>query len=264
MQPEATRPERFYDVETGGPLQLQLQPEGARYRLLRAFGYRDPAYQDAFVVPADLDGWRTDLASIPWFFAWLVPGLGTHLPAVLLHDGLVVGRGEDPTHIGPAVDREEADRILRDAMASLGTPVIRRWLMWTATIMATAVSTLRPRAYWIAVVAGTLLAIAALGTVATLDALDVWDVLPWMGARPWFVELASGAVFAVLIPLVLSLLWRRLWAAGAIAGISLALLLHVTAAVCLVGGVYWLAEELVSSREDSSASPKANLEDAVS
>lgn len=122
---------------------------------------------------------------------------------------------------------------------------------------------MRPRAYWIAVVAGTLFTIAALGAIATLDALDMWDVLPWMGERPWFVELASGAAFAVFIPLVLSLLWRGLWAAGAIAGISLALLLHVTASVCLVGGVYWLAEKPVSSREDSSPSPKANLEEAV-
>ena len=52
------------------------------------------------------------------------------------------------------VDREEADRILRDAMASLGTPVVRRWLMWTAVILATAFSTLRPRWRWAPLVAG--------------------------------------------------------------------------------------------------------------
>ena len=141
---EATEPTRFFDAATGGTMVLQLEPDGARFRILRPFGYRDPAYADPFVVPADVATFRTDLASIPWFFAWLVPGLGTHLPAVLLHDGLVVKPGEGQTHVGPEATREEADRILRDAMASLGTPVVRRWLMWTAVILATAFSTLRP------------------------------------------------------------------------------------------------------------------------
>ena len=59
---------------------LQLEPDGARFRILRPFGYRDPAYAEPFIVPKDVATFRTDLASIPWFFAWLVPGLGTHLP----------------------------------------------------------------------------------------------------------------------------------------------------------------------------------------
>jgi hypothetical protein len=203
-------------------------------------------------VPAAVDAFRTDLASIPWFFAWLVPGLGSHLPAVLVHDALVLKRGEPKCHIGPDVDREEADRILRDAMASLGTPVVRRWLMWTAVILATAVSTLRPRGRWVPVVVGTLLLIGALGVLATLDVLDLADVLPWMGERSWPVELATGAGMALAVPLALSLLWGRLWRAGAIAGVALALLLHVTAAVALVYGIYWLLERLVSSSEGAS------------
>lgn len=263
MVSEATEPTRFFDVETGGDLLLQLQPDGARFELLRQFGYRDLQYEQPFLVPADRRTFRTDLASIPWFFAWLVPGLGTHLPAVLVHDALVVGRNEGKTHEGPDVDREEADRILRDAMASLGTPVIRRWLMWTAVIMATAVSTLRPRWYWPVVVLGTLLVVAGLGTVATLDLMDAWDVLPWMGERAWASELGWGLAFAVTIPLGLSLLWGRLWAAGAIAGVTLAFLLHVTAAVFVVYGLYWLLEKLVSgTAEGGSPNVKQNLEEA--
>jgi uncharacterized protein DUF1353 len=117
----STQPSRFYDAEAGGELQLQLEPVGAEFKILRRFGYRDPHYQEPFIIPADPVTFRTDLASIPWFFAWLVPGLGTHLPAILVHDALVLSKGEAPAHIGPAVDREDADRILRDAMASLGT-----------------------------------------------------------------------------------------------------------------------------------------------
>lgn len=259
---EATRPERFFDVATGGPLQLQLEQEGDAFRVLRQIGYRDPDYDDVFVVPADPGSFTTDLASIPSFFAWLVPGMGSHLPAVLLHDGLVVRSDEHATHLGPPVDREEADRLLRDAMGSLGTPRLRRWLMWSAVSIATAWQALAPRWWWRAVVVLTVGVVAALGTVATLDLVDVADVLPWMGARRWWIELAGGAVFAVLVPLAASLLWRRLWAAGAIAGVALAFLLHVTVAVLVVYGTYWLAETVLSAPEGTGPDVHANLERA--
>jgi len=259
----STQPSRFYDAASGGELQLQLQPVGAEFKILRQFGFRDPHCREPFTIPADSLAFRTDLASIPWFFAWLVPGLGTHLPAVLVHDALVLSKGEAPARIGPAVDREEADRILRDAMASLGTPVIRRWLIWTGVTLATAVTTLKPRWYWPTVVIGSLLIIVALGTLATLDLLGVWNVLPWMGDRPLPVELGLGALFAVLIPAMLSLLWLRLWKAGVITGIALALLLHVTAAVIVVYGIYWVAEWLVSAAQGTEPSPQDNLENAA-
>jgi Na+(H+)/acetate symporter ActP len=71
---------------------------------------------------------------------------------------------------------------------------------------------------------------------------------------------AGGAVFALLLPLLISLLWGRLWKAGAIAGVALALLLHVTAAVALVYGIYWVMERFASAGEGASPSPQANLE----
>lgn len=254
--------DRFYDVETGGEVRLELRRDGAQFEMLRQLGYRDPRHTEPFVIPADLKRFRTDLASIPWCFAWLVPGLGTHLPAVLVHDALVLGRDESRAHLGPSVDREEADRILRDAMASLGTPVIRRWLMWTAVILATAVSTLRPRWRWAPLVVATLGGIGLLGVLATVDLLDGAAILPWMGERPWATELALGGLFAVGIPLAASVLWGRLWKAGAIAGIALALLLHVTLAVAVVYGIYWVAEWVVSSpTEGTTPSVPANLEE---
>lgn len=253
--------ERFFDAETGGEARLELRRDGAHFVMLRQLGYRDPLHGEPFIVPKNLKKFRTDLASIPWFFAWLVPGLGTHLPAVIVHDALVVKPGESKSHIGPNVDREEADRILRDAMASLGTPLIRRWLMWTAVIMATAMSVLRPRWYWPALVITTLLTIGVLGCLATIDLIDAADVLPWMGDRPWFVEMYSGAMFAVLIPLAISVLWRRLWKAGAIAGVTLALLLHVTAAVVSVYGIYWIAEWFASRREGATPNVTENLKE---
>src|SRR5262249_17358642 len=136
------------------------------------------------------------------------------LPAFILHDGLVVSEGEAKTHIGPDVDREEADRILRDALENLGTPLIRRWLIWTAATVGTAFRALRPRWYWPLVVVGTVLIITVLGILATLDLFDVWDVLPWMGDRSTGLELLGGALFAVVIPLALAMLWGYLRKAG--------------------------------------------------
>jgi hypothetical protein len=260
---EVTKPNRFYDVATGESIQLQLQQDGAQFRLLRQFGYRDPEYDEAFVVPSDVTTFTTDLASIPRFFAWLIPGIGTHLPAVLVHDALVVNPGQEPTHLGPTVDREEADRILRDAMASLATPLLRRWLMWTAVIIATCWSTLQPRVWWRIRIVGTIAIVVALGVVATLDFIDVWDVLPWMGDRPWWVEVVGGGVVAVIVPLVISIAWGHLWRAGAILGVALAFLLHVTVLLVALYGVYWVLESVLSRGEGTGPNVRQSLDAAA-
>ncbi|OHV32058.1 MULTISPECIES: DUF1353 domain-containing protein [Pseudofrankia] len=251
----------FFDAETGGELVLVLRRYGNEFQIIRQFGYWDPKYDEPFVVPADPETFLTDLASIPSVFAWLVPGLGSHLPAVLLHDGLVIADGEPsiPTHLGPPVTREEADRILRDAMRELGTPVIRRWLIWTGAELGTLWVARRHRWWWRILATLTVTAVVALGSLATLDLFDVWNVLPWMGDRPWWVELLSGAAAAVGLPAALSVLWGHYWRVAAITGIAMALLLHVTLAVIVVSGVYWVLERLVSWPEGLSPNVAKNL-----
>jgi Na+(H+)/acetate symporter ActP len=91
---------------------------------------------------------------------------------------------------------------------------------------------------------GTLAVIAALGVIATLDLLDVVDWLPWMGDRPWWLELVGGLAAAVVIPLLLGLAWGRFAVAGAITGIALAVLLHVTAVLAVLTLLYQAAERL--------------------
>jgi hypothetical protein len=259
---QVTQPSRFFDATTGDVIQLQLEQDGAEFRVLRPFGYRDPRYTEPFVVPADMKRFTTDLASIPALFVWLVPGLGTHLPAVVLHDGLVRPPSSPPTHTGPDVDREEADRILRDAMASLGTPRIRRWLMWTGVMLATAWSTLKPRWWWPTLVVLTIGAVAILGLLATIDLVDYRNTLPWMGDRPWWIEAGLGAVFAIVIPLLVSLLWGGRWRVGAITGVALAFLLHITIILFVLLALYWVAETLVSKPEGTGPDVSENLERA--
>lgn len=241
---------RFFDPETGGELRLELRPDPtpqnpASFRLLRRFGYYDPSWAEPFIVPRDLERWRTDLVSVPTLFAWLVPKVGPHLPAAIVHDALVLADGEPIAHDGPSVTREEADVILRDAMGYLGTPVVRRWLMWAAVSLATCARR-RPRPYWTAVVVLTVVAVVALGGLATLDLLDVYDVLPWMGDRAWHDELVGGAIFAVVIPAGLSLLYGSLRRAFLLAGVALAFLVHVTIAVAAVYGLYLALDTVVT------------------
>ena len=215
-------------------------------------------------MPAD-HGFRTDLTSVPALFTWLVPKTGAHLPAALLHDALVAGRNDPASYVsteGHEVDRVEADRIFRDAMADTGTGVIRRWIVWSAVTVATIFvgrevpwSWARHWSYRLAA-ATTLLAIVYIGYSATSDLVDrSWPAavdLPWMGERPWWVEVGGGLAGAVVIPLALSLLWGRLRTAGAISGVMLAVLIHVTVGLAVIGSTY-LALERLARRSPAAA-----------
>jgi hypothetical protein len=240
------------------PSWLKAPPTQELFILERRIGYRSRDYGD-HVVPAD-NTFRSDLTSVPNLFTWLVPRTGSHLPAALLHDGLVHDPNQPVSYLGPRVTRAQADLIFRDAMADLGTGWARRWLMWSAVTVATvwsgldtptveaAAKTEQPREvnlanwYYRVVVFGSMLAIVGIGAVATLDLLDIWNVLPWMGERAVGWELLYGAAFAVLIPAVLAIAWARVWAAGLFVGISLALLLHVTVALSLLSGLFQVLE----------------------
>lgn len=247
--------ERFFDaeVEPGGgraPARIVLErheDDGVEtFAVVRRFGFDDPD-MGTFVVPADVETFRSDLTSVPILFTWLVPRTGNHLPAALLHDGLVHEADEPPSYSGPAVTREQADLIFRNAMSDLGTGRVRRWLIWTAVALATALTSeerggMQPRWRWFSVVAGSLAAIVALGVLATIDLFDECTILPWMGDGVWWRELMGGAAAAIVIPTLLALAWGRLWRAGLIAGVTLALLLHVTVVLAGLTAVFQFVE----------------------
>lgn len=228
----------FYDHAEGGPLRLELRSiDGRDFTMLRRLAYRSPDYDEPFVVPADLESFATDLASVPSVLTWLVPRSGDFTPAAVLHDAIIYPGAYE----GPEVDRFEADRVFRVAMIELGTGRVRAWTMWTGVSIGTLWHTgRRPQ------VAGLLGIVSLLGVMATLDLLDIWNVVPWMGERPLWQELLGGALGAVVIPAVLALTWGRVVLAGVIAGVLLAFLLHVTVVILLLYGGYRLLERLVS------------------
>lgn len=240
-----------------------------RFRLVERLGYsrrcRDDSSDVLIVVPYHLPEWSTDFASIPWVFAWLVPRSGNHLPAAIIHDGLldrdfayvIDGQLVRPQEfsgnpLASDITRDEADDVLKEAMGDLGTGVVRRWLIWTAVTLATLL-TLRTRhgrswrgIWYCLIVAVSGLTIAGLGAIATANVATTAGVealvwvprLSWMKADSVLVQILQGLAGAVVIPAAISLLWGRFWSAGLIAGIALAALLHVTAAVTVLTLVY--------------------------
>lgn len=56
--------------------------------MLRRIGYRSDDHVEVFIIPDDLDTFRTDLASVPSVFGWLVSRSGMFVPLVM-HDALV-------------------------------------------------------------------------------------------------------------------------------------------------------------------------------
>jgi hypothetical protein len=250
--PEPRRPPRVVleRVEAG-----DLHERTERFRMLRRLAYRDREYGE-LLVPVDLDSFDTDLTSVPALFTWLVPRTGRHLPPALIHDGLVHQAEEPASYLstdGHQLDRVAADRVFRTAMRDTDTGPVRSWLVWSAVTLGTIWhgSTAWSRAQHLRyrlVAAGSLLLVAVLGVVATLDLLDVVAWLPWMGAdRPVWLELAGGLAGAVVVPLLLGLTWGRFAVAGAVSGIALAVLLHVTVLLGVISLLY-LAAEWVARR----------------
>jgi len=243
---------RFSDVETGGAVRLELLSiDGREFAMLRQISYAAAGYAQPFIVPADVAEFRTDLASVPSVFTWLVPRSGVFLPAAVLHDGLV----HDGEYLGPHVERVEADRIFRESLEYLGTGKMRSWLMWAAVTMATMWQMPTQRWYWRSVLIGLFAAVALIGGLATADLLGVWDVVPWIPEGSLGLELIGGAAGAFMIPALLALSWRRFTGAGIIVGVALAFLLHVTIVIVAIYALYWVVERIVSGAPDQGCIP---------
>lgn len=261
LGPTTPQPTAFYDggLPPGGPrrdlpakIMLERIEEAVNgrpresFRMLRRIAYDDERYGE-ILVPADPAAFATDFASVPTLLTWLVPRTGAHLPAALVHDGLV---GTQDYLASQEIERVEADLVFRRAMRDSGIPLIRRWLVWSAVSLGTIWSgsaswSGAQRLRYRVAAFGSLLVVAALGVIATLDLVDVVAWLPWMGAdRGFLLELVGGLAGAVVVPLVLGLTWGRFAIAGAVTGIALAVLLHVTALLLAVTGAYQLAERV--------------------
>lgn len=110
------------------PLRMEtLAP--MRWLLLDDLAFLSARYRGVFVVPA---GFQTDLASIPRPLWGLVPKVGAHDRAAVLHDAayahaLLTERGRPVRAI-----KRVADALFDEAMRADGVPRVRRVLMAAA------------------------------------------------------------------------------------------------------------------------------------
>lgn len=192
------------------------QVDNTRFLILKSFCYRAPrsdpdagvvyvvpgadfeappgGASGGVVVPADTSG-RTDLASVPAVFWWLVASYGNHTRAALLHDALYAEQGEPP------VARRTADRLflsaLRESPEKAGP--FRHWLMWAAV---SAFGTMRYRL-------GLLFGLHVVAVWALTIAAVAWawgDGVAGIEWTWWQLVLAGVAGLAFLVLLGSS--WR--------------------------------------------------------
>lgn len=144
------------------------------WKLLKTITYK--SHTHTFVVP---QGFKTDFASVPRIFAWLVPPYGKYTKAAILHDYLCVTL---------LIDRSHADGIFRRAMRELGVSFLRRWLMWAAVRAGARLADTNPKEFtvWLLVTvpAVIFLAIPAVVILTWLTAYWILEYLVFGALRP--------------------------------------------------------------------------------
>lgn len=94
----------------------QIGPE--TFELLEPLHYQGDTQN--FTIPA---GFKTDFASVPRIFTWLIPRYGAYTKSAILHD-----------YLGSSglISHADNDGIFRRTMRELGVSLLRRWMMWAA------------------------------------------------------------------------------------------------------------------------------------
>ena len=104
------------------PLILTPLNDGRQWRLMRDFHYHVGTYPSADVISVPT-GFKTDFASVPRLFWWLLPPWGKYGKAAVVHDYLCVIKDRSS---------DEAHQIFYEAMGVLGVSQWKRFSMYTA------------------------------------------------------------------------------------------------------------------------------------
>jgi hypothetical protein len=136
--------------------------------LVRQSGDRDWVVEEEIVYRGRTQtfvvevGFRTDFASVPRIFTWLIPTYGRYTRPAILHDKLCkLARNGD-------LSRVDADGLFRRSMRELGVAFLRRWLLW-AGVRAQSVKDAGPAQLFSSV--GSSLALVAIAAFALVDLL---------------------------------------------------------------------------------------------
>lgn len=103
------------------PLKCTRDVGGEKFRLIAPLVYQSDIIPEDIIVPI---GYETDFASIPQLCQWLIPQVGKHVHAAVVHDYLCTdGERLDVT-------QKQADQIFYEAMEVCGVRWSRRRLMF--------------------------------------------------------------------------------------------------------------------------------------
>jgi hypothetical protein len=104
---------------------IQKEESDFRFKLFIAFTYVPPkGFFGQITVPP---GFKTDFASVPWFFRRFIPKTGKYNEAAVIHDYLCFLW--KTKHFGIKY-RQEADKLFYTIMGELGVKSYRRKFMW--------------------------------------------------------------------------------------------------------------------------------------
>ncbi len=80
-----------------------------------------------------------------------------------------------------------------------------------------------------------------------------------MGERSFVAEFIGGGIGAIVLPMVICIPWGRLYPAALIAAIAFAFLIHVTAVIAVLLGLYqlfeWIAMKIEGEFNQHSTAP---------
>jgi hypothetical protein len=177
---------------------------------------------------------RSDLASVPRSLRWFEVPYGRHTPAALMHDALITNTPDD----GVLKNDAATDRYFRFMLQSVGVPLIKRWIMWSATAMRTR-WVVRGVRRWSMIV---WILLSVLGMAATVTALRA---MLTDGGTPGDVNQGVLLGAALVAPFIASALWGKQWGAGVVAALTASWILPPTVIAALGYLVYWLLERTV-------------------
>lgn len=121
------------------PLVAEFEDDGIHYVIWQMFTYLLGMLGSGISVNVPV-GYRTDLASVPWWIRWLLPPNGKYGKAAVIHDYICSYRTVNVNGINVYVTRKQGDLIFLEAMGVLNVPAWQKWSMFCA-VRAYAITT---------------------------------------------------------------------------------------------------------------------------
>jgi hypothetical protein len=121
------------------PLVAEFEDDGIHYVIWQMFAYVIGALGSGIGVNVPA-GYRTDLASVPWWIRWLLPPNGKYGKAAVIHDFICSYRTVNMNGQAVYVTRKTGDLIFLEAMGVLNVPAWQKWSMFYA-VRAYAITT---------------------------------------------------------------------------------------------------------------------------